>query len=347
MPVQGTGSFAGRVGWSVGQLDWLDDPSSKVNRYWRSIEYGTNGAGFKGRIAGLWSNQSGVNPRPPLSNNLIGNGPLSRFGKSGDQKFAPFDSDRGSGKGAQAALAYYFGISRGQTAHLNLDQIEVRETKDENKRRHKDVAKDGTVTYRMESRGSLTSNAAKRRALFKIMEAAGEGKKVPFVTGDVKRSIKARLYYTNAVNMFGPADATVEALRQVIGPLIGGVDPSSEAGKREGRQRVAFDSTHGVARSGSRNAITNDAGINAYLGDRAGLATFAARPIVTDYLRNGRGFSAGEWQVAVERTNAATAARFQDLVVDLMRQEPAVRRPTGDLVAATLDKRNRYPQNIK
>jgi hypothetical protein len=335
--VKGTGSFAGRVGWSVGQLGWLDDPASKVNRYWRSIEYG-NSTWPKGRVAGLWGNTPGPNARP----GSFRNGDLDRFSSTGNQKFVPFFSKRGDdmGKAAQAALMYYFGITGGKvrSARTNLDQIEVRP--EDNRRRAKD--KDGRFTGRYESRGS--GPAAQRRALFMLLQSAGEGKKVPFVTGDIKKSIQAQRFYTRAVQRFDPTKAEVEALRQVIGPLIGRLDPLSPAGKKAGRAIVAYDSVHGQARTGPRTPIASHANIASYLGGRAGLASFAASAVTTDYLRNGRGFSAGEWQVAVERVNAETARRFQDLVVELMRAEPPLRRPTGDLIEATLDRRNRYPQ---
>lgn len=32
--------YAGQVGWAVGLPTWLDSPASKVNRYWRVIEFG-------------------------------------------------------------------------------------------------------------------------------------------------------------------------------------------------------------------------------------------------------------------------------------------------------------------
>jgi hypothetical protein len=102
--------YAGKLGWTVGRVSWLDDPASLVNRYWRQIEQGQS---FEGLILiGLWGNSPGaIGAQGPHSNLLRNGEPLTRAGGGGgDQKFVPFgesSSEAGALKRAKFALWYY------------------------------------------------------------------------------------------------------------------------------------------------------------------------------------------------------------------------------------------------
>jgi len=336
----GTGTYGGKVGWSVGLQSWLDDPSSKVARYWRSIEYGSNNWP-SGRLSGLWGNVAGPNSRP----GSFRNGELSAFSTGGNQKFVPFFNKRGDdmGKAAVSALIYYFGMTRSGGVKSATNLSAITETRGWDDADHKRKAKDknGRFTGKMESRGS--GPAEQRRSLFMLIQSASAGKKVPFVTGDFSTAIEARHFYTKAVQSFDPVEAEVKELREVIGKLIGGRDPYSRSGFQFAREEIAYrmDTKPRTGPRGGKNRVTNRT-IAGRLGGNAGIVSVSASATAQDFLRSGTGFS--HWQAEIEQVNARVAKRFQQVVVDLMRAQPTVRRPTGDLIAATDDPRNRYPR---
>src|SRR5690606_22243005 len=98
-------TFAGRLGWAVGIPEWLNNENSKVNRYWRVIEYGSSATRWPWqgqRIVGLWSNLPG--PRGGLIT-----GQLSMFNVARDQKFVPFfHAKNGDMDRAGRAALYWF-----------------------------------------------------------------------------------------------------------------------------------------------------------------------------------------------------------------------------------------------
>lgn len=79
------GNFAqsGRLGFAVGDPDFLDSEASKIRAYWRGLEHGSIKF-LNRRITGLWSNMGGPRGR------LITGGPLSAFGEGFEQKLVPF-----------------------------------------------------------------------------------------------------------------------------------------------------------------------------------------------------------------------------------------------------------------
>jgi hypothetical protein len=75
-----------------------------------------------------------------------------------------------------------------------------------------------------------------------------------------------------------------------------------------------------------------------------GIAVVTASSNVQDLIRTGGGqFPSGQWQAAIIDVNRKVALQFQEHVVSLMR-DSVLRPPTGDLVRATRDPRNRYPE---
>ena len=140
----------------------------------------------------------------------------------------------------------------------------------------------------------------------------------------------------------------IEMLREVIGPMIRGA--FSQAGARKA---MASDSGS-TARKGPAHREVSDArpymagmrpGEIGPVPSGVGIVTVVAGSNVQDLIRTGGGqFPAGQWQAAIIEVNAKVAAAFQEHVVALMADGVHLRPPTGDLVKATRDPRNRYPQ---
>jgi hypothetical protein len=307
-------AYAGKVGSTVGLAAWLDDPASKVNRYWRQIEQGESFAGVI--LIGLWGDQAGTNMRP---NKLREGQALSAAGEGSHQKFVPFGETNDAATAlhrARVAFLYYITDGRmGRPTNADLSKLHG------------------------------ASPSERRRIFFWIMKKAPINK-IPFVSARAKRSIEGRHYYIRAVESFDPMQVEIEMLRAEIGPLIRGAFTQGKA-----RAVVGGDSATG-ARKGR---VQGRANVKSYLGDRGydphlgydshvGIATASASAEVQDLIRAGGGqFPAGQWQAMLIDINRKVAVAFQEHVVALMR-DSALRPPTGDLVEATRDPRNRYPQ---
>ncbi len=94
------GNIAGfsAIGFGVGNPDFLNSAASKVQAYYREIEFGTTR--FVGRrIYGLFGDEAG--PRGGLIN-----GTLTPFGGRVDQKFVPFAEPETNPVGGRRAAAY-------------------------------------------------------------------------------------------------------------------------------------------------------------------------------------------------------------------------------------------------
>lgn len=301
-------------GWSVGRFDWLNDPASKVNRYWRVIEEGSNATDWPWqgqRIVGLWGPKAG--PRGRLIT-----GDLSAF-QSGrdDQKFVPFFRNRGKGlnAAARAALAYFFEGGRGK----NMDLI------------------------RADPRGNRNAASARRRFYFWMMMVGKERgptlDQLPFVQGIVMREVQAGNYYARALEAFNPMDRELDALRRIFG----GADVSTRSGLRQARTLQAFDSYSRYADEVRPKTRPTPGGARRYSShtSRHG-GRFAASVdmsfVAQDFRRNALGHFTS-YQGDLQQANRQIAAEFQSRVVQLMQQER--RRPvSGALIAATKDERN-------
>ena len=315
-----TSGYAGKVGWTVGRASWLDDPASKVNRYWRQIEQGQSFSGVI--LIGLWGGSAGTNMRP---NRLRTGEPLTPPGEGfGNQKFVPFgetDSAASALKRAKFALWYYLTDGRmGRPTDLALSKL-----------------------------GHSPSD--NRRVFFWLMSkkfGPTSASQIPFVSAHLKKSVEGRHYYTRALASFDPMQVEIEMLREVIGPMIRGA--FSQAGARKA---MASDSGS-TARKGPAHQEVSDArpymagmrpGEIGPVPSGVGIVTVIASSKVQDLIRTGGGqFPAGQWQAAIIEVNAKVAAAFQEHVVSLMADGAHLRPPTGDLVKATADPRNRYPQ---
>lgn len=324
------GQTAGTSGWSVGRFDWLNDPASKVNRYWRVIEQGSSATKWPWQgetIVGLWGPNAG--PRGELHK-----GDLDAFqtGRA-DQKFVPFFRQRGSDmtRAARAALWYYFDGGKGP----NMEQL----TPDATRSRHEG--------------GHFNADAERHRIFFWLMTRA-KLDQMPFVSGVVVRPIPPALFYQRALASFDPLGKEIEALRAGVQHLAG-ANVSTPSGLATAREALAVD-------TGSYQGVQRSLSPGQAIGLRPAARTGAPRQFVThapvpvsmatatlsaasqDFLRDGKGrFSSGAWQDMLRKVNRDVAKQYQDAVVSLMNAERK-RPPTGDLIKATKAPQNRYPQ---
>jgi hypothetical protein len=306
--------YAGKVGWTVGRASWLDDPASKVNRYWRQIEQGQTFSGVI--LIGLWGDRAGTNMRP----NMLREGQaMSAAGDYGGQKFVPFgETDSAATALHRARFALWYFLTAGKMGRPTNEDL---------------------------TRLHGASPSENRRIFFWLMSKAPVSR-MPFVSARAKRSVEGRHYYTRALSSFDPMQVEIDMLRAEIGPLIRGAFTQGKA-----RAVVAMDSPRSGPRKGPARREVADA--SSYLGGRApmagasglGIVTVTAGAPVQDLIRVGNGqFPAGQWQAMLIDINRKVAIAFQEHVVALMEEGPHLRPSTGDLVRATADPRNRYPQ---
>ena len=312
--------YAGKVGWTVGLASWLDDPASLVNRYWRQIEHGQS---FEGVILiGLWGNNPGaIGAQGPHGNRLRTGEPLTPPGEGfGNQKFVAFGETASAATALhRARFAFWYFITDGKMGRPSNENL---------------------------SKLHGASPSERRRIFFWIMSKAPINK-IPFVSAKAKRSVEGRHYYTRALDSFDPMQVEIQMLREVIGPMIRGAFSQTSA-----RATMARDSGSSARKGRTRREVSD---ATSYLAGMRpgeigpvpasmGIATVTAGSNVQDLIRTGGGqFPAGQWQAAIIEVNAKVAAAFQEHVVALMEEGPHLRLPTGDLIKATRDPRNRYP----
>lgn len=312
------GGYGASLGWSVGRFEWLNSPNSKVNRYWRVIEEGSNATDWPWqgqRIVGLWGPNAG--PRGALIQ-----GDLSRFSKSrNDQKFVPFFRSRtGDMEGAaRAALYYYLGGGTGKNMELLRGD-----------------------PGRGSGNGGKDVDNARRRLYFWFM-MVGSGRpgsprmdQLPFVQGIIVREVLAGNYYARALMNFQPMQREIDGIKEIFG-----ADLSSSSGMKETRRLQAADSydrhTSEVKPKTGRAKAERTQLSTLHSGRYQ--VTVNASVRVQDQIRNSRGRFTSS-QGAIAELNRRLATAFQDEVVQLMRQER--RRPvSGALIRATADPQNR------
>lgn len=271
------GEFRGQQGWTVGLFAWLDDPSSKVNRYWRGIEEGSSGS-LGRHIIGLWGPNAGTNNRP---NSIIG-GALSSFGGAG-QKFVPFAVKEGENQLQTARRAFWYFMGGGHGPNMMLLNPQKRNTMNE-----------------------------RRRMFWWFMTKASEGQ-IPFVQGRIERSMKGRHHYERAVAALNPAALELQYLREELGAAWSGLYRGQAP---EAKQAARLENLlPGVLQFGASSSIVG----------RDALGRFS------------------EMDGIIASVNERVAAQFQRKVVELILADTFTRPETGDLVKATADPRNRYP----
>lgn len=325
----GANGYEGVLGWAVGRQEWLNDPSSKVNRYWRAIEDGSTYWQNK-TVVGLWGESAGTNSRP---NSLINGQPMSRFG-GGGQKFAPFFPRPHSGadmeKASRAALFYFFGgvVGRGGGPTRNLDLLRTGT-------QHR-VDKHGW------SKGAPDSLSEKKRMFFWFMTKATP-EQMPFVRGKIGRPILPQHHYTKVAAGFPIIDTEMDLLRTGVETLMGGTLPKgkmTDARVRDAmRAAVAKDSNTGAKpKTGPVRGVTRQM-------PNVGLIHVSASPITQDNLRVGGGkFSHSYWRGMVVDVNRQMALLVQKEVVAAMQEQRTPRPATRDLIRAAADPRNITPR---
>lgn len=292
------------LGWGVGNLEWLNDPASKVNRYWRVIEEGSEATAWPWQgqtIVGLWGPQA--EPRGALH----GTG-FSVFGESDTEKFIPFFAKLGTDLDAakRAALLSLFGVAPGSKMTVT---------------RNEDLLYGDTP-------------AQKRKALYYLMERVPVDR-VPFVRGVIQQPVLARHHYANARAKFQPLAKELEALREQLRGIFS-QDIATTAGLQKARGILATD-VSGVPRSGPRRSESRE-----FPSDGA-VVSITASPIVQDLIRDGKGqFSTKVWQDIVRAVNRQVAEAFQAAVVAEMESERGRRPATDRLIEATASPQNIY-----
>lgn len=321
------------LGWTVGLDEWLNKDASKVRRYWRALEEGSNWWVGKD-IVGLWGDNPGVNTRP---NSLINGQQLNPMGGS-KEKFVPFFASPYSEgdllRASRAALWYFFGgvSGRGGGPTRNLDLLHPQETQ----RRDK---KTGW------SKGAPGGMQDKKRLFYWLMTKA-PADRIPFVRGTVRRPIVAGNYYRRADENFNTVQREVQLLREGIATLFSAVPKditTTHAREAIREARAAESQTGATPRRSTRAKPGYRSESTAYT--RSGFVTVTARAITQDNIRNGKGqFSHSYWQAMVKDVNRNMAKAFQDEVVAVMQSQSKGRPATKDLINATQDPRNRYPR---
>lgn len=298
--------YAGKVGWTVGRASWLDDPASKVNRYWRQIEQGESFGGVI--LIGLWGDRAGTNMRP----NMLRDGQaLTAPGEGSHQKFVPFGETNSAATALhRARFAFWYFITDGKMGRPSNQEL---------------------------SKLHGASASENRRIFFWLMSKAPVNK-IPFVSARPKRSVEGRHYYTRALESFDPMQVEIDILRAEVGSLIRGAFTQGKV-----RALIGSDSTVGPRKGPVRQEVAD---ASSYLAGASGLGivTVTVGAPLQDLIRVGGGqFPAGQWQAMLIDISRKVAMAFQEHVVALMR-DSALRPPTGDLARATADPRNRYPE---
>lgn len=316
------GGYEGKLGWTVGLDSWLDDPASKVKRYWRAIEDGKDYGGLI--LIGLWGNRAGSNARP----GNVREGPLDEPMKGRhDQKFVPFGTTHSSATALhRARFAFWWFITKGKMgrpsdADLSILHVAPRPV-GEGKHEPKDP------------------EASANRRMFGWIMSRATVTQIPFVSAVALKPIPAHHYYITAVDSFNPGQRQIDMLRQEIGSQMKGAFTIGKA-----RTAMAIDSPGAKVKSGAAaHGATRSVGPNRPNFGEHGRFTLTAHPYIQDMVRTGSGtFPAGQWQAMLIDVNRKVAYEYQLHVMSVMRQVTRGRPPTSDLLRATEDSRNRKP----
>jgi len=304
--------YASKVGWTVGRFDWLNNPESKVNRYWRQIE--ETGQEYTGLILiGLWGDSAGLSTRP---NPLRTGDALTRPTPGLDtQKFVPFGETHSEGTAlSRARFAFWYYITDGKMGTPSNTQL---------------AAKLGH------------SPKDSRAVWYWVMTKTVSATQIPFVYARSVKAVAPRNDYKKALASFNPVAFEVALLRQKIGSLMTGAYST-----RKARVAIGTDSSGARIRTGPAVQEVRNAATLLRAATGVGVAEVTASGAVQDLIRTGSGtFPAGQWQAMLIDVNREVAAAFQEHLVAQMVSGPHKRPPTDELVRATADPRNRYPSD--
>jgi hypothetical protein len=309
------------LGWSVGRPEWLDDPSSKVNRYWRTIEYGSAASGWPWagkRVVGLWGPSAGTNDRP----GRLHSGELSMFSDRDDQKFVPFfkeiAGDEASMKRAgRSALLFLFGGGP-TSSKLHFPNEEL-------------IKPDLSIR---DKRGKLRAKTPERARLnfwFWLMTRA-RLEDMPFVQGKILREVEAGNFYRKTLIDFHPLQREVQALKEELG-----FQSLKTTRKYQGLDAKDSRGREVPAKTGTP---VQDKSYETRMGSRF-IVNVSASGRTQDNIRDAFGrFTSG--QAITAAVNKRLALQFQEALIERMshgRERPS----TGDLIEAHGDANNRLP----
>lgn len=329
-------NYAGQAGWSVGMASWLDDPASKVNRYWRVIEFGSAATGWpwKGKlVAGLWGPNAG--PRGGLWGSAT-----TEFSGRNNQKFAPYFSDIGQDMLGPARKALWDFMKGGKGP--NMDKLQATYFY----RVHEKKRKDGSVKRKVTLVTAHTPGQEKkaRKAMFHwLLTKATDASQIPFVTGTIDRDIPPGDFYRAALASFPMETEQAQAVREALDFALH--HQGKESTLTALRKQQKEDNYSGTAAKGRRkNLETNDSIRRFSVHGRARVSVAADVTTQSLMFDGGGRFVNGTWQIALREVNELIAMRFQDAVVAEM-QRSSHRPPTNALIEATQDPHNRYPRD--
>lgn len=317
----GANGYGDRLGWVVGVQEWLDSEASKVARYWRAIEYGSNYWVDK-TIVGLWTDTPGSNDRP---NRLINGQEMTAMGRGDGEKFAPFFARQGVDleKAARAALWYYFGGVRGEGPTRNIAMLHT------SQQYYRSGKKAG------QSKGDPESMAAKRAMFFWFMTKATP-EQMPFVSARVGQAIPAGEHYQTVIDTFPMMERELALLREGLATMMQlPPDITNAHGIRQIRRAVAAESDNAQPRSGALRSESR--------GPAAGAISVRASANVQDIGRTARAFSHSYFRQIIVDINTQMASEVHQRVIEQMENAGRTRPATGDLMKATADRRNRLP----
>lgn len=333
------GGYGGKLGWSAGLGSWLDSPSSKVKRYWREIEYGSGGDWSGRTVAGLWGDSLG---NGPLAGDPFNPGARTQKFKPAFRKGTKQTPEGMLGAARYALWVYMKGETGGKRDWIegHMDRLDVR---------YVWVYKRQTV----DGRRSVVRGSGERRAprteaeyrraqqsLFHFFMTKASIDQIPFVAGVIMKPIPARHYYATAIADFKPRliEMELEGMRKAAYFALQG----KEGGEFRTFRAKGAEENDTRPRAGRARREQPSLGTK-YTPTGGAVVTITASAQVQFSMRNANGrFVNGAFQSTLREVNARVAAAYLREVARLMETH---RPSTGDLIKATLDSRNRYPDD--
>lgn len=344
-----TTNYAGQVGWAVGMPKWLDSAESKVNRYWRSIEYGSD-EWVGRRVVGLWGPDA--EPRKGLWGMAT-----TPFGAGSREKFAPYFKDNKQDMLGVARFALWQYLQGGKDTQdrLNAPPGGWRFMKTPHPRVSRRAAPAGfSGTQRMATprpaewkKAETPAQIAKaKKGLFHWFMTRATLEQLPFVQGVISRPIEAMHAYQEAAAGFPFLEREMDAIRAVFPEaMMGGKSQPQTPRQALSAVRKREQSVDRTPRTGVRKNVVTNANVGRYL-PRANFQVAAGVTTQSLIFDKGGKFGTGQWQGQLREINERIAMEYQRAVADVIKSQGRSRPSTNALEEATRDPRNRYPRDV-